>query len=116
MQHRDRFIQEKREKDVDYWQAVRILQKDNECVTMHRARTLQKDRTNALECLGNNADITERYKPVRMRHDLQETVRILQGETRQNACVTIRGETVRITEQKNDKNQHVVTTDDVDYR
>jgi len=62
-------FKKKREKDVDYWQAVRILQnrrmrhiraqsayiteRQNECVTMHRARTLQKDRTKALQCTGN---------------------------------------------------------------
>jgi len=102
MQHRDRFIQKKCEKDVDYRQAVRILQnRQNECVTMHKARILQKGRTNmlrctervyyrktermALQCTGSGANITEPYKPERVRYDLQKAARILQNRTRYNS-------------------------------
>jgi len=70
---------------------------------MHKARILQKDRTNALQCTGNGAYITERYNPERVRLDLQETMRILQNEIRQNVCIIIHGRAVRNTEQKKDK-------------
>jgi len=33
-------------------QGVYITGRQNECVTMYRARILQKDRTNALQCTG----------------------------------------------------------------
>jgi len=77
-------------------QGVYITERQNECITMHRARILQKDRTNTLQC-------TERvyYRQTeRRRYNLQKK--------KKKRCVS--------QKQRKWQNQRVVTTDDVDYR